>query len=318
MKKTAILALMSVLCLSILYGCSDTNRQADPISDFTYRQNEDGNIIIEDYLGDKTKVVVPEKINGRKVVEIGSFAFGEDEKNMVYGPQITYIDIPKTVKVIGEYAFDDCRKLKTVIIPEGVEIIGSGAFGGCIELESIEIPKTVKEIRDKAFFECESFKKAYMSASVKYGEFVFSYSSVESVEIEEGVTVIPAGTFSNTKIKDVTLPKSVEIIEPSAFYGCDELISVNLTQGLKEICQSVFVRCSKLTEIIIPETVTELGEDAFWECENLKGVKFEGKAPVLSEAQLNEDSKTYYTVYYHEGVEGFTLPEWCGYPCKTW
>ena len=453
MKKTLLFFLVTILCLVMLYSCTSTCEKENPVSDFEYTENEDGGITITKYKGERTEVVIPDKINEKTVTAIGPKAFmlgteydpiespitqvdipdtvthiGEcafyyctrlkefvPPKNLevvgdfafagcasiknvqilssvTYGIGVfgysgvesadvedgtTYINrhsfgetklqeiklpssvkvieqeafrgcieletvtlneglervgkgafeycyelkeiiIPQTVTAIEEYAFADCTELKTAVILEGVETIGDFAFAMCSQLENIELPKSIKEIGHKAFFECQSLKHIYLSASVNYGANVFSSSGIESVKIEEGTTVIPERVFSNTKIKDVTLPKSVEIIEPSAFYGCDELISVNLNQGLKEISQSVFVHCSKLTEIIIPETVTELGEDAFWECENLKGVKFEGNAPELSEAQLKEASKTYHTVYYHEGAVGFTSPEWEGLPTEIW
>ena len=300
--------MIAILCLSALYGCSTILRQENPVSEFTYVQDENGNIIITDYTGTKANVIIPEKINGRKVIAVGEYAFSEDQ-------QITYVDIPNTVTVIGEYAFAYCNELKKVILSEGVEILGNSAFAACSKLENIEIPKTVKEIGDKVFLDCKSLKHAYISASVKYGGNVFMYSGIESAEIEEGVDVIPMGAFCYSKIKEIVLPKSVKVVGSLAFLKCEELSSVILNQGLEKIENNAFAFCPNLTEIIVPESVTKLDDGIFAYCQNLKSLKFEGNAPDLSETSL---INTYCTVYFHDGADGFTSPEWNGCPAEIW
>eukprot|EP00980_Cylindrotheca_fusiformis_P012028 scaffold2850_cov119-Cylindrotheca_fusiformis.AAC.1 len=41
------------------------------------------------------------------------------------------VDIPSTVKDVGDKAFLDCAGMTTLVLHEGLERIGKGAFGRC-------------------------------------------------------------------------------------------------------------------------------------------------------------------------------------------
>ena len=80
---------------------------------------------------------------------------------------IKSISIPKTIAIdglkykvtsIGNNAFKDCKKLKTVTIGSNVEVIGTGAFSGCTGVTKITIPSKVTTIKSKALYTCKSFK----------------------------------------------------------------------------------------------------------------------------------------------------------------
>jgi hypothetical protein len=45
--------------------------------------------------------------------------------------------IPTSVTAIGNYAFDWCQGLSTIILPEHITLIGEGAFYGCLDLKDI-------------------------------------------------------------------------------------------------------------------------------------------------------------------------------------
>ena len=75
------------------------------------------------------------------------------------------IIIPETVVLkkvayrvtsIGEYAFEDCSSLTSIVIPESVTSIGSLAFCGCSSLTSMVIPDGVTSIGEWAFKGCSS------------------------------------------------------------------------------------------------------------------------------------------------------------------
>ena len=83
--------------------------------------------------------------------------------------------IPKKVKSIGEHAFY-YTKIKTLDLPQGLQTIGKGAFLACINITDIIIPGTVISIGQSAFQGCKS---------------------LVSVEIQEGMTVLSPGCFSD-------------------------------------------------------------------------------------------------------------------------
>ena len=65
-------------------------------------------------------------------------------------------------------------------------------------------------------------------------------------------------------------------------------------------------------------TVTEIYENSF-NTNTLKRMKFEGNAPQNFEiTDTSIEIQGDFTVYYHEGAEGFTSPKWYGYPTELW
>lgn len=102
-----------------------------------YEKQEDGTIMITGYRGDRTEIVIPEKIGKNTVTAIGEYAFSphawriskEQELNRC---RITKITVPPTVRAIGEFAFGGafCTSqntnaislLKEVILPSSLEV----------------------------------------------------------------------------------------------------------------------------------------------------------------------------------------------------
>ena len=90
--KRIISGIMLVLMLVSLIGCKKTSKAAT----FTYEENAAGNIVITG-LTDKgradAKVIVPAKIDGKKVDGIGSGVFRDDTTvtDVVISDGISYI-----------------------------------------------------------------------------------------------------------------------------------------------------------------------------------------------------------------------------------
>ena len=66
---------------------------------------------------------IPELSENIETISEGAFCYNDFEE----------ISLPENLKVIGEHAFYNCRKLKTVTIPASVISIGAGAFGGDLD-----------------------------------------------------------------------------------------------------------------------------------------------------------------------------------------
>ncbi len=124
---------------------------------------------------------------------------------------ITAADIPAkiegiSVKAVGENAFTNLKKLKSVTLPNGVESIGNGAFYGCGALTSVKVPSTVTSIGDYAFRMC---------------------TALNDITLPDGISKIGARTFYNCKsIKRINIPGNVTLIDDSAFIMCSGLTNV--------------------------------------------------------------------------------------------
>jgi len=89
-----------------------------------------------------TSLQVTEITLSDTVEEIGIYAF--------FGTKIITVDIPSSVKVIEQSAFQNCSSLKTVILHEGLEELGQEALDSAITSLS-PVPKSVKSIGRAAF-----------------------------------------------------------------------------------------------------------------------------------------------------------------------
>ena len=52
---------------------------------------------------------------------------------------------------ISEYAFEDCKELKTLEFPKTIQSIGKEAFMGCENLVTVKIPNATVNIEKDAF-----------------------------------------------------------------------------------------------------------------------------------------------------------------------
>ena len=64
------------------------------------------------------------------------------------------VNIPSTVKKIGNGALKNCYKLVNVDIPDGVEYIDEYSFKGCNSLQKITFPTSIIRIGKAAFENC--------------------------------------------------------------------------------------------------------------------------------------------------------------------
>lgn len=112
---------------------------------------EDGNNIIitkiKEECGDK--VIIPEQIKGKNVVNIDSTAFDEVRD------KVKIVEIKSKIKTIEKELFKNCKKLTQVTLPETIEKISDGAFSGTENLTSLTIPNTTNTIANNAFEGCK-------------------------------------------------------------------------------------------------------------------------------------------------------------------
>lgn len=157
-----------------------------------------------------TTLVIPEEIKGYTVTRIAPYAFQESSFDMVV--------FPSTIEVIGEGAFDHCKKLMTITGLEkctSLKTIDDNTFSYCEVLSSIVLPENIEKIGAFAFIGC--------------------YDLFE-INIPDKVTTIGYWAFASCGLKNITLPASVEYIEPGVFRGCTDLDSINVDKDNAEFC----------------------------------------------------------------------------------
>ena len=199
----------------------------------------------------------------------------------------------KNVTAIGSYAFEDKKKLITVVLPNNLLTIGDRAFANdFFTVEStmyeikINIPNKVTHIGKEAFKYRGLSSLILPNSVVSIGEGAFSFNSLKSVVIPNSITVIPKNAFQVNAFTTVTIPNSVVTIEEEAFV-VGELTSISIPNSVQVIGKSDFGN-NKLVTLTIPATVKEIKENAFRN-NRLTTITFEGTTPPL---KSDKDNKT--------------------------
>lgn len=184
-------------------GCTDT---------YTYELRDEGAVLVEyATTSNATKVIVPDEVDGHKVVGLdGTFSKNEEIKEVVIPDGVIFlgnatfsrcseleiVKLPDTLNQIGESCFFECSNLKEITLPDSMEVIEKFAFFRCYSLTNINMPKSLKEIKDTAFMSCWE---------------------LESVELPESLEKIGYGAFYGcSSIEEFTIPKNVTYIEPES------------------------------------------------------------------------------------------------------
>ncbi len=92
---------------------------------------------------------------------------------------MTGLVIPKSVKKIGNFAFEGCSALKKIVIPEGIKEIGDWMFGDCSSLEEVVVPESVDEISWSAFNRCPK-----LTLRAPKGSYAEQYANENGIKFE--------------------------------------------------------------------------------------------------------------------------------------
>lgn len=115
---------------------------------------------------------------------------------------LTSVTLPDGLKVLGDQAFGNCKKLPTIVIPSSVDSIGS-AFWGCDMINNIELPAGLTELGASTFYDCKA---------------------LTNITIKDGLKEIKSMVFSGcTSLAELILPASMESVAGTAFWSCKAL-----------------------------------------------------------------------------------------------
>ena len=229
---------------------------------YIYTKKEEG-IAIYSYNNKCTKdVIIPSKIEGIDVIEIGEYTFENSKINSV--------KIANTIKIIGSAAFRN-NNLKVLYIPESVTKIENEAFSTNYLTELPDVSNVTSmgtnvfannQISEEDWF----IYKKNNDGTYDYSTIVGYLGTDKDIIIPEeanGVklTTIGASAFSGMNLTSVVIPDSVVTIGNAAFSG-NKLTSVILPSNLKTIGGEAFY-VNQLESLNIPNSVFAIGTIAF-------------------------------------------------------
>ncbi len=167
-------------------------------------------------------IVIPDKVT---TLEMWSFSNCASLKSVV---------LSKNLKKIVTYCFEWCSSLKSITFPEGLERIENEAFSNTaisslklpktlkylsgfegINIKSVEIPSSVETLGDNCFAYCNKLKSVKLHKGLKkIGDCVFFYcGALKSLKIPSTVTELEGDPFTESGIKELTLPKSLKKLD---------------------------------------------------------------------------------------------------------
>ncbi len=286
--------------------------------EFIVYNGEDEKVLIK-AICDKSKSHLVDFVNvvdnfvvPQEITTIGIHAFSQVANNTENNLKIKVLTLPKTVKVIENYAFEFCYYLdvvdylgtvsdwveivgvenltnyiedvylngvspKEITIPEGVQVIKKLGFRNFKGLEKVILSSGVEIIEEKAFENCFQLKTvSFVEGLKEIGNYAFfkCKNLSERIEFPKSLVTIGNGAFSGcVSIVEVTIPGSVSIIGSGAFRECIGIEKLNLEEGIEQIYSYAFEGCVSIKgKLQIPSSVYSLGEDAFWGCESITEV----------------------------------------------
>lgn len=156
-----------------------------------------------------SSLTIPEAILG-----VGNRAFK--------GCQIQSVRIENGANCIGNYAFQNCNMLSTVVLtePTNLKEIGDYAFAGCTVLGSIKIPDQVQKLGNFCFKDCTSLSAANTNGTKDDGN--------------TSLTTIGHGLFYNCRsLGQAVFPNNVSNISDVEYicFGCQAMTYLGLPAG---------------------------------------------------------------------------------------
>ncbi len=274
----------------------------------------EGMLYCGNYLLDADTYEIPENVTVKEGTTLIAY-------NVFFGADISSVNLPSSLKIIGDSAFGSCEFLTSVEIPNGVEVIDSHAFSYCENLESISIPDSVTSLGLGVFSECLSLKSLDVPASVtELPAFMINgCPEITEFEIKDTVTTIKTNTFTGTSIKSIHIPASVEDVYASAFASCTELDVITVDEGnpkyyakdnilyKKASYEGGFERLIRftcddsITSFTVPENVNYIESEAFSGVTALKELTLSSQ---ISNFYLMDNSSVE-NVYVHPDNENF-------------
>jgi hypothetical protein len=293
MKIKIIFFILFISLTSFVFG---ENVEVKKFGDFNYRIEHNG-VVITKYKGTKTDVIIPEKIEGLPIVEIGLYAFAKS--------QLTSVIIPNSVKVISAHAFS-FNDLTNITIPNSVATICDNAFAGN-KLTNVKIPDSVETIHKSAFLynRLPNSKNPFAVMTYKgevtvigYNHYMIVKANIVIPEKIDGLPVVAIGeeAFANPYLegtpiylKSVVIPKSVKIIGENAFDG-NKLNNIVIPDSVTIIDKYAF-RANGSTNVVISNSVKSIGDGAF-AINNLTKVVIPNSIEIIGEFAFGENKLT--------------------------
>ena len=200
--------------------------------------------------------------------------------------------------IIRISAFEDCPKLTECEIPARAYQVVGNIFKGCTSLTEVKVnaanpyyftqegvlfgPALVNyEPQYNDAYALQSYpagrEGAYTIPATVHGKEIDQIwtsgfegaAGLTGISIPSSIGRLGTAAFEGTGLTHVTIPDTVEQVDPAVFQNCTKLVSVKLPTGLAEIDQYMFANCISLQYVDMPDSITKINIYAFHNCTSL-------------------------------------------------
>lgn len=248
-----------------------------------------------------------------KINKIGKCAFA--------GADISTVEIPSSVEIIEESAFEGCTGKTSLALHKGLNTIGNRAFANVAltdisfgtdsalkqigdeafsgaTIKQLSIPSTVKTIGRNAFASAH-LEKLTFETRIEKGHRVYDLQNIGDMAFNNSLSlqrlVAPAGVIAKIK-GSVFDAQNVEIVGEddieAGLLAKTSVSSLSIGEGVKKIGDRAFEGL-KITSLTIPASVLEIGVGAFWHCPIETLVVAEGNATFIVKNNCLIDKTTH-------------------------
>lgn len=175
------------------------------------------------------------------------------EENRTFVPfSLENVIISGNVSAIKAGAFKGCESIVTVNLPSTLKAVGENAFDGCTGLEQVRF-LNVESWLEISFANYSANPIAYAGA-LYVADVVDSkpvYVLVDELVIENISVVKPYAFYGATALNSLTVKDGVAGIGNDAFYGCANITSVDLPASVTAIGARAFFACDAIDTVKI-------------------------------------------------------------------
>ena len=247
-----------------------------------------------------TQLDIDSLIFGSSLKFIGSSAF-------INVDSLRYVEIPYSVDTMGDWVFNNCDSLhtvvwnsprasiagqfntegiKTVIFGDSVRYIPEQALRNRNQLETVVLSNNLDSIGYQAFYGCDSLRNVNWGNSLNTlikidGQAFYDCSllDIDSLSFGNALEYIGEHAFSYTDVKYLEIPYSLDTIGSTAFSGCDSLTAViwNSTQAKP---YNAFEGCDNIETFVFGDSITAIpqntmvGSSSSWNRTNIRKMVF--------------------------------------------
>lgn len=185
------------------------------------------------------------------VTSVGDYAFYSIEDESL-GSMLTSVQLPSTLKRIGESAFENCMELTEISLPEGLESLGDGAFYYCEKLSEVLLPDNLESIGDSVFAGCKALESLTLPTRLKtIGYSAFKGCGLKEITIPESVVNIGSGAFQYAEsLKKATILGTPSFDGNANFYMVAPGFTLIFKKAVRYGSQALYFGVSDVTVIV--------------------------------------------------------------------